>query len=294
MKRILSVLLATLLMLTAFSALADEAKVVVVSSKAHTEQYILGEILSLLIEAHTDIRVDRKLGLSGGANIIHDAMIKGEIDMYPEYTGTGWLTILKQEPMNDADAMFEAVKGQYLEQFGIVWLNQYGFNNTYAMTLKQEKAEELNITTMTELAAHTELRFGANPDYYEREDGYPGLQTVYGFAFETLVELDIALKFPALNNGQVDVINGFSTDAQLNVPGYAILIDDKNYFTAYYAATLVRAETLEKYPELEAVLNLLDGQITEADMIKMNYEVEVDQRMYEDVAKDFLTEKGLL
>lgn len=294
MKKAFTLVLVALMALTSFTALAEGDKVVVISSKAHTEQYILGEILSLMVENHSDIRVDRKLGLSGGGNIIHDAMVTGDVDMYPEYTGTGWLTILKQEPMNDADQMFEAVKAQYLEQFDIVWSNPYGFNNTYAMTMKQEKADELGIRTMSDLAAHPELRFGANPDYFEREDGYPGLQAAYGFDFQNLVELDIALKFPALNNDQVDFINAFTTDAQLNIPGYASMEDDLHYFTAYYAATLTRGETLQKYPELEGVLAKLDGQITEADMIKMNYAVEVDQKMFEDVARDFLTEKGLI
>jgi len=196
---------------------------VVVASKAHTEGYILGEIISLMIENNSDIKVERKLGLSTGGNIIHEGMVKGDIDMYPEYTGTGWLTILKKDQENNHDKLYGELKSEYESLYGLTWTGLYGFNNTYALTMRKDHAESIGAKKISDIVGRDDLIFGANPDYYEREDGYPGLVAAYGLTFKKEVELEIALKFPALLDGQADVINGFSTDAQLHAPDYAIL-----------------------------------------------------------------------
>lgn len=273
----------------------QEEKKVVVASKPHSEQYILAEMITQLIEAHTDIIVEKKLGIGGGTANIHPAMTKGEIDIYPEYSGTGWLFVLKQELVNDPKELYEKTKEMYKNEYNIEWLDLYGFNNTYALAIRSSIADELGIKTYSDLGLKgNDLVFGAEYDFYEREDGFPGLSAEYGFDFKDNKELDIGLKYAAIGAGEVDIINAFSTDGLLAEYELDVLVDDKLYFPSYQATTLIRGETLEKYPELKGVLNKLAGQISDEDMIKMNYDVEKNNLDPVQVAKDFLEMKGLL
>lgn len=294
LKKMLGVAL-FLVMLANVSGCGKESKKVVVASKPHTEQYILAEMLSQLIEEHTDITVEKKLGIGGGTSNIHPAMLKGDIDIYPEYTGTGWLFVLKKELISDPDALYNAVKQKYLEEYGILWLDLYGFNDTYALAVKQTIADELKLETYEDLAkVSDQLIFGAEYDFFEREDGYNGLKNTYGFHFKDTKEMDIGLKYEAIGSDEVDVINAFSTDGLLKQYDLKVLKDNQNFFPAYQAATLIRKETLDKYPELQDVLNMLAGQISDEEMIQLNYSVEKENKDPKDVAEQFLKEKGLL
>lgn len=293
-KRILVTFLVLLLLVSVFGCAKDEKKVVI-ASKPMTEQYILVDMLTQLIEANSDIVVEQKLGIGGGTSNIHPGMLNGEIDLYPEYTGTGWLFVLKQELINDPQLLYEEVKDQYQNDFDIVWSELYGFNDTYGIAMKKEVAEEMNIKTYSDLAkASDQLALGAEYDFYEREDGYPGLESTYGFDFDDKVELDIGLKYEAIRSDQVDAINIFSTDARLKEFGLVVLEDDMNFFPPYYAATLIRQETLDMYPELTDILAMMDGLISNEEMTEMNYMVEIEDMDPKQVATDFLTEKGLL
>lgn len=284
-----------LILIMFLASCGNKEKKVVVASKPMTEQYILAEMITSLVEADTDIKVEKKLGIGGGTSNIHPAMEKGEIDIYPEYTGTGWLFVLKKDLINDPNKLYEEVKKEYSTKYGIKWLGLYGFNDTYALAIKKSLADKLDINTYSDLArASNTLKFGAEYDFYEREDGYKGLQSEYGFNFKEKKELDIGLKYEAINSDNVDVINAFSTDALLKKYELKVLKDDKNFFPSYFAATLVREETLKKYPELEAVLNKLEGKISDDEMTQMNYKVENEKKDPEDVAKEFLKNKGLL
>lgn len=294
-KKNIIILLASLVIVTFVSCTKNETKSVVIASKPMTEQYILAEILTQLIENDTDIKVEQKLGIGGGTSNIHPAMEKGEIDIYPEYTGTGWLFVLKQDLINDPIKLYEEVKAAYLREYNIKWLALYGFNDTYALVINKDIADENNIVTYSDLAKYSEnLTLGAEYDFYEREDGYDGLNSTYNFNFGKTVELDIGLKYNAINSNNVDVINAFSTDAMLENSNLTVLVDDKNFFPSYFATTLVREETLEKYPELEDVLNKLDGTISNEKMIQMNYEVELEKKDPKVVAKEFLVDQGLI
>lgn len=274
---------------------AAEEKKIVIASKPMTEQYIIAEMLTLLIENGTDIKVEKKLGIGGGTSNIHPAMVKGDIDIYPEYTGTGWMFVLKKEFLSDPDELYKNVKESYDEDYNIRWMELYGFNDTFGIAMKKETAEKYGIKTYSDLAKHSgELKLGAEYDFYEREDGYPGLKVKYGFDFKEKEEIDIGLKYQAIGNDLVDVINIFSTDGRLKEFGLVVLEDDMNFFPSYYATTLVKNETLEKYPELEKVLAKLDGKINNDEMIEMNYLVEIEKKDPADVAKEFLQEKGLL
>ncbi len=277
------------------SSCSNNKDKVVVASKPMTEQYILAEMITFLIEEHTDLKVEQKLGIGGGTSNIHPAMEKGEIDIYPEYTGTGWLFVLKNDLISDYDELYEKVKEEYMENYNIKWLELYGFNDTYGLAIKNTEAEKLNIHTYSDLAlVSDELSFGAEYDFYEREDGFQGIEKLYGFNFKEKVELDLGLKYTAINEGKVNVINTFSTDGLLKAYDLKVLEDDKNFFPPYYATTLIREETLEKYPQLENVLNKLSGQISNEEMIQMNYEVEEEKKSPKTVAKEFLDKKGLL
>ncbi|WP_353106829.1 glycine betaine ABC transporter substrate-binding protein [Acetoanaerobium noterae] len=295
MKRILAGLILTAILLTLTACSSQEPKTVVIASKPHSEQYILAEMLSLLIENHTDIKVEKKLGIGGGTSNIHPAMLSGDFDIYPEYTGTGLLFVLKEDLITDSDELYKRVQDRYLEEYNIKWLGLYGFNNTYALAVKESTAQTYNLETYDDLAlASKDLVFGAEYDFFERDDGYEALKDAYGFEFKDTKEMDIGLKYEAIGSDEVDVINAFSTDGLIKQYNLKVLEDNKNFFPAYQAATLIRKETLDKYPELEEVLEKLTGQISDDEMIQMNYQVEKENMDPRDVAEQFLKAKGLI
>lgn len=266
-----------------------------IATKPMTEQLILGEMLSILIQGNTDLNVEITKGVGGGTSNIHPALIKGDFDLYPEYTGTAWNNILKKTEYPDDETLWNALTDEYDTQFGLKWVGMYGFNNTYTLALRKEITDKYNIKTFSDLAKYTpEITFGANPDFYEREDGYQALCDAYGFSFKDHMDMDIGLKYNALNSGEVDVINAYTTDGQLSVADAVSLTDDKGFFKNYYCGTVVREDTLENYPELEGVLKKMDGSITNEEMAKMNYDLEVNNRDEHDVAMEFLKSKGLI
>ncbi|TYC84723.1 glycine/betaine ABC transporter substrate-binding protein [Acetobacterium wieringae] len=294
MKKWMGLVLLVMLVLLAAGCQNQEKKVVI-ASKPMAESYIIAEMMGQLIEANSDIKVEYKMGIGGGTSNIQPAMEAGEIDMYPEYTGTGWLFVLKNELVTDPKALYEGVKTQYQEKYNFAWLDRYGFNDTYALAMDKSKADSMGINTFSDLAAQSNnLSLGAEYDFYEREDGYPGLVTAYGFNFKETKELDIGLKYKAIGEGQVDVINNFSTDGLLAEYDLKVLKDDKGFFPAYEAAPVIRQEILDKYPELKAILNQLGGKINDQEMQQMNYYVEKENRDAGDVAAEFLKAKGLL
>lgn len=294
MKKWISLALIAVLLFLAAGCQSEEKKVVI-ASKPMAESYIIAEMMGQLIEAKSDIKVEYKMGIGGGTSNIQPAMEAGDIDMYPEYTGTGWLFVLKNELVTDPETLYEGVKSQYQEKFNFTWLDRYGFNDTYALAMDKTKADSMGINTFSDLAAQSAgLVLGSEYDFYEREDGYPGLVTIYGFNFKETKELDIGLKYKAIGESQVDVINNFSTDGLLAEYDLKVLKDDKGFFPAYEAATVIRQETLDTYPELEAILNQLAGLISDEEMQQMNYYVEKENRDAGDVAAEFLKAKGLL
>ncbi|MEG1432512.1 glycine betaine ABC transporter substrate-binding protein [Eubacterium sp.] len=289
--------LAVLMMLTigGCGSSATESKTVKIATKPMTEQLILGEMLKELIETKTDLTVEITKGVGGGTSNIHPAMIKGDFDIYPEYTGTAWYTVLKKTESPDEGTLYQQLKKDYNDQFSLAWVGLYGFNNTYSLAMKKSVAEQYGIETYSQLVATSpNLVFGANPDFYEREDGFNGLTSTYALKFKATKEMDIGLTYQALKGGEVDVITVFTTDGQLDDPDLVVLKDDKGYFKNYYCGTVARQDTLKKYNALEEVLKLLDDQISEADMIKMNHRVEIDKQEDAVVAHDFLVEKGLV
>lgn len=294
--KIILILIAVILIVEGFMFKNSfSKKTIVIASKPTTEEYILSEILGQLIEDKTDLKVEFMKGIGGGTANIHPAMVKGEIDLYPEYTGTSWEYVLKKTGFKDKDSIYEELKKEYKDKFNFNWVGLYGFNSTYNLIVDKEFAKKNNLETYSDLAKiSNKLTFGANYDFYEREDGYDALAKKYGFEFKNKLDLDIGLRYQALSSNKVNVINAFSTDAQLYNGKYKILVDDKEFFPSYLAGTVVRQEVLDKNPELEKVLKLLDNKITEKDIIEMNYKVEVKKIDEAEVARTFLINKGLI
>lgn len=266
-----------------------------IATKPMTEQFILGEMISLLIEENTDIDVEITKGVGGGTSNIHPALVKGDFDLYPEYTGTAWSFVLKEEGIPDDETLYNELTKKYDSEYGLKWVGLYGFNNTYSLVVRKNIAEKYNIKTYSDLSAYSsELKFGAEYDFYEREDGYDALCKTYDFKFKSASDMDIGLKYQAINSKEIDVMTIFTTDGQLADSDVVVLKDDKNYYQTYYSGTVVRNDTLEKYPELEDVLMKLNNVIADSEMSKLNYEVENNGRDESEVAKEFLLSKGLL
>lgn len=269
---------------------------VVVASKQFTESIVLGEILAQLIEAKTDIPVTRKLNL-GDTSVIIPAMDNGDVDIYFEYSGTVYGTILGKEltPGMTAQEVMEASRKELAETHDIKIFDAVGNNNTYALAMKTSKMNDLGITKISDLTALApELKFGGNHVFYTRvQDGYEGVTQTYNLNFKDSLRMDKSLLYEAIASDELDVIVVFGTDALLKKFEMTVLEDDKGVFPPYQGAPMCLNSTLEKYPELNEVLNLLVGLITDEVAQDLNYQVDVEQRPVEDVAHDFLVKNGL-
>ncbi|WP_300384529.1 glycine betaine ABC transporter substrate-binding protein [Clostridium sp.] len=272
----------------------SDSKVIKIATKPMTEQYILGEMISILIQEETDIKVEMTQGVGGGTANIQPALERGEFDLYPEYTGTAWSNVLKNEEIYK-ESMFEELESEYKEKYNFSWVGMYGFNNTYGLAVRKEIADKYNIITYSDLQkVSNQLIFGAEYDFYEREDGYNALCNTYGYTFEKEVDLDIGLKYQAINSGEIDVMNIFTTDGQISISDVTVLIDDKNFYPSYKAGTVVRDETLKIYPEVTEILKKMEGIFSDEDIARLNYEVESNGREPKEVAKEYLKENGLI
>lgn len=283
-----------ILLAVSIYAFTREDDTIVVGSKNFTEQLILGNMVADLIEDKTDLEVKRQLNL-GGTQVAFNALRTGEIDTYVEYTGTLSVDVLKQEVENDPDVVYEQVKSQVNERFDIRTLDPIGFNNTYAIAVKQEDVDKYNLETISDLAAvSNELIFGPTIEFSNREDGYLGLKEAYPFDFQDVKPVDGGLRYTALMSNESNAIDSFSTDGLLRRFELVVLEDDQQFFPPYYAVPIVSEETLLKHPELENVLNLLSGKITDEKMQELNYLADVEKQRPEKVARDFLVSEGLI
>lgn len=266
-----------------------------IATKPMTEQFILGEMLKKLIEEKAGYEVELTKGIGGGTSNIQPAMEKGEFDLYPEYTSSGWILVLghKAGEVSD-DKMLAKLQEEYEEKFDMTWVGLYGQNNTYAVVVREDTAKKYNLETCSDLAAVSDqLVFGGNPDYIERADGLPGMSAAYGFQFKEIKDIDIGLKYQALRNGDIDVTNGYTTDAQISQDDVRALKDDKSYQVNYFCSTVVRKDALEKYPKLKETLELMDGILTDQKMAELNYQVEEEGRDEAEVAEELIGLVGL-
>lgn len=296
--RLLATVLILSLLLGACSQVpgASNAGVIKIGSKDFTEEFIVAEMYAQLLE-HAGFKVDRKLNL-GGTPIAQAAIVKGDIDLYPEYTSTALLTVLKQQPMKDAKQIFTTVKSGYEEQFKLTWLDPSPFNDTQALAMTQATAQKYGIKTYSDLAQKaSELVLGGPAEFMEREDGLKGLQKAYGgFQFKDTKQLGTgSLRYQALQDGQIDVVVAFGTDGQIQGLKLALLQDDKGFYPIYNIAPVVRMDTLQKYPQVATTLNALSPLLTDNVMSGLNWMVDgPEKKEPAAVAKDFLTQQGLL
>lgn len=274
----------------------EAAAPIKIATKPMTQQFILGEMLKLVIEDTTDYSVELTKGIGGGTNNIMPAMESGDFDLYPEYTSSGYIMVLKHDSdgISDED-MWKQLQKEYKDKYDMSWIGQYGFNNTYALIIREEAAKKYNLTKTSQLAdVSDELVFGGNSDYIERKDGFHLLCDTYGLKFKDVKDIDIGLKYEALKKGDIDVSNGFTTDAQLSNDNVRVLEDDKHLQVNYFCSNVVRNDTLKSHPRLEEAIMKLDNSITDKEMASLNYKVEVEGKEDVQVAKDYLTEKGII
>ena len=279
--------------LAAMLPLASEAQQALrVGSKNFTEQFVLAEIYAQTLEA-AGIKTEKKLNL-GGTLIAHKALEEKQIDFYPEYTGTMLLAVLKQEPMTDAKAVYDKVKEAYAKM-GLVVLNQSNLNNGYVMVVRPETAQKYKLETLSDLTkVAKDLKIGAGPEFRDRKDGLPGLKAKYDMVFGEDLQMAIGLRYQALKNDQIQVVNGYSTDGMISTLKLKRLRDDKSLWPPYFVVPVIRREALEANPKIGEVLNRVSALLDETTMAQMNYLVDGEKQEPKDVAREFLKGKGIV
>ena len=268
---------------------------IVVGSKNFTESFLLGEIVAQEIESRTQLKVDRRFYLAG-TYICQQAILAGRIDIYPEYTGTALTAILKQKAGGDKQDVYQRIKSEYEDRFGLTLAPPLGFNDTFAMEIRGEDARRLNVKTLTQAAAFAQhWRAGFGYEFMERPDGYRGLAAIYGLHFaEPPRIMDLGLLARALKDHQIDLAVGNTTDGLIPALDLFVLEDDRHYFPPYEAVPVIRLQTLQQHPEVAQVLGELAGKISDAEMQGLNYAVEGQHRDAQEVAREFLKSKGLV
>ena len=266
----------------------------VVGSKNFTESLILGELLAQQLESKLGVLVERRFYLAG-TYICQQAILAGRIDAYVEYTGTALTSILKERPGGSAEAVYRQVKEGYARRFGLVVGPPLGFDNSFALVVRQEDADRLHLKTISDAAAYApHWRAGFGYEFIERPDGYQGLAKTYSLHFASPPRImDLGLLYRALVNREVDIVAGNSTDGLIAALHLVALKDDRHYFPPYQAVPIVREQTLARYPEMKVALGQLAGKISAEDMRKMNYAVDGERLDPATVVRKFLRSKGL-
>ncbi|MGB2627649.1 MAG: glycine betaine ABC transporter substrate-binding protein [Candidatus Acidiferrum sp.] len=296
-------LLPVLLMVSLITACKEQQRPgIVIGSKFFTEQVILAELVAQHIEARTGIPVERKTNL-GGTLLVHKALVAGQIDLYVEYTGTA-LTAVLNEPVGRASAaavnslsnpVYERVKQLYAERFNLEVAEPLGFENTFAMVIRGEDANNLHVRKISDIVPYApRWRAGVGYEFLERPDGFRGWTEFYNLHFEeTPRVMDLGLIYRALVDRQVDLVAGNSTDGLIEALNLVALEDDRHYFPRYDAVPVVRKSTLDRFPQLRRALSELGGKISESDIRKMNYAVDALHRDAAEVVREFRSMKGL-
>lgn len=289
-----AILLVITFVVSGLSNINKSDKVIKIGSKDFTEQLILANMFSELIEEKTDITVERKINL-GGTQVCFSALNSGSIDMYFDYSGTAYGDTLNYPPSTDMEAVYNTVKKDFKEQYNIEVLKQMGFNNTYVVAVKEETAKKYNLKSISDLkGVASKLTAGTTFEFLNREDGLLGLMKHYGLRFKDTLGLDGASRYLALTNNETDVIDAFSTDGLLKKFDLVTLEDDENFFPPYYAIPLVRDEVVEEYPEIVPIIEELGSKLTDEIMMELNYKVDELQMEPDVVARDFLVENGFI
>ena len=289
LKRLITYTLAVVLSSTLITGCESTSnKKVVIGSKNFTENEIVAEIYALALE-DAGFEVERNFDIS--SSVVHEAITNKEIDLYPEYTGTGLLSVLKESATTgqSEQEVYDIVKKEYNEKYNITWLNYSPANDGQALVIRTAVAKKYNIYTISDLQQHaSELRFVSQGEFDEREDGLPALAAVYGeFNWKSSKVYDNSLKYEILSKDEGDVCPAGPTEGNLVQKKYTLLKDDKGVWPPYNIAPIVRNKVLKKYPEIKKVLNKISPKITTKAITKLNAKVDVDKEEYTDVAKEF-------
>ncbi|HJU03746.1 MAG TPA: glycine betaine ABC transporter substrate-binding protein [Nitrospiraceae bacterium] len=273
----------------------DREHPITVGSKNFTEQVILGEIVAQHLEHRLSRRVDRKFNL-GGTLLAHQALIKGDIDLYPEYVGTALTAVLKLPATSDPAGMWELVRSNYQRQFGIQWIDPLGYNNTFAMVIRGEDARNHGIASLSQAAQYAPgWAMGMGYEFQQRPDGLAGLMKIYHLPLKgSPVTLDLGLLYQALERKQVDMVAGNATDGKLAVLDVAVLADDQHYFPSYQAALAVRDAALQSEPRLQQAVAELSGKFSDVTMRRLNHQVDGEHRPVREVAERFLRDMKMI
>lgn len=285
-------LLIAVLLVTTLAACSGEEDTITLGSRNNTESIILSNIMGQLIEAKTDITVIRKDNL-GGSNVLWTAVQEDEIQLIPDYTGT-IVANYYQEPTGTAEETLARTK-ELIAEDGLVAFNAFGFNNTYTLSIDETYAEENNIVTFSDFAeVSDQFTLGCVFEFIDRPDGLPGFKEAYGLEFKDVKGMDHGMMYRSYKGGDIDVINSYTTDGQLQVYDVRVLEDNLSFFPPYHAVPIMRQDALERYPELESVIQLLEGEIDEVAMQIMNGKVDNDGIRVDAVAEEFLRDKGFI
>lgn len=295
MVSMVSVIIAAFLVITVSSVMQPKRADIIIGGKLGAEPEILMNMYKLLIEENSSLSVEVKPNM-GGTTFVYNALTSGSIDIYPEFTGTVIADLLKEQPNStDRKEVYEQAKDGLLTKLDLVLLKPMNFNNTYALAVPASLAQQYNLQTISDLKPiEGAIKAGFTPEFPEREDGYLGIQKLYGIQFSKVTIMQPELRYAAVKRGDIDLVDAYSTDSELERYNLVVLEDDKNLFPPYQGAPLLKKETVEKYPELEGILNKLSGKITDDEMRKMNYEVAVEKKKANSVAKEFLEKNELL
>lgn len=258
-----------------------------VGSKDFTENLVIAEIYALALEDH-GYTVERVSNIS--SSLIHNSIVNNEIDLYPEYTGTGLLSVLGEDMETDPEKVYKTVKKEYEERFNLTWLDYASANDSQGLVIRTETANLLNIKTISDLQAHaSELRFASQGEFDEREDGLPGLEKTYGtFNWKSSKVYDNSLKYSVLENDEADVTPAYTTEGQLvNTDEFTLLEDDKQFWPPYNLAPVVRDNILDDNPDIKTILNNISAKLDTETVTELNAKVDVDGQEYTDVAKEY-------
>ncbi len=303
-KRLLTMSLVLIMLassLFVFGCQADEG--VVIGSKEFTEQLILGQIAILALEYNGIATVD-ETGL-GGTVVVREAQERGDVDLFWEYTGTALITHLGfDEAITDPEECYRVVSETDLERNQLIWLDYTPFNNTYTIMMRQSDANELGITTLSDLAAAINegvdapspgvWNFATDHEYTIRDDGYPGLQELYGFEFAEVITMDLGITYGALRDGDVVTAMGFATDGRIAAFDLVNLVDDLNFHPVYNCSPVIRQDTLEEFPQIAEILNPIARALDAETMSSLNMQVDIEERLPSEVAEEWLIEQGFI
>lgn len=261
--------------------------VIRVGSKDFTEGLIVSEIYALALE-DAGYKVERVFDIAG--SLVHTALMNDEIDLYPEYTGTGLLSVLGMDMITDPQEVYDTVKAEYEKQFQVTWLEYSPANDGQGIVMRTPVAEKLGIQTISDLQAHAgEIRFASQGEFDERDDGIPAMERVYGeFNWKSSRVYDGGLKYEVLKNDEADAAPAYTTEAQLvNQDQYILLEDDKHVWPPYNLAPVVKDSLLEAHPEVADILNKVSASLDTETLTALNAKADLDKEEYEDVAAEY-------